>query len=59
VTDYTLAFVPEASRDLRLLDRPVAQRILNKLRWLSQNFDHLTPEARAQLSELPVESVVT
>lgn len=44
MTDYTLAFVPEASRDLRMLDRSVAQRILNKLRWLSQSFDHLTPE---------------
>jgi len=44
VTDYTLAFVPQASRDLRLLDKPVAQRILNKLRWLVQSFDHLAPE---------------
>ncbi len=44
MTDYALAFMPEASRDLRLLDRPVAQRILNKLRWLSQNFDDLAPK---------------
>ena len=44
MTDYALAFMPEASRDLRLLDRPVSQRILNKLRWLSQNFDDLAPK---------------
>jgi len=36
--------MPQASEDLRRLGKPVAQRILHKLKWLSQNFDDLAPE---------------
>jgi mRNA interferase RelE/StbE len=36
--------MPAAADDLRRLDRPTSQRILNKLKWLSQNFSDLTPE---------------
>jgi mRNA interferase RelE/StbE len=36
--------MPQANDDLRRLDKPVAQRILHKLKWLSQNFNDLTPE---------------
>lgn len=36
--------MPQAADDLRRLDKPTAQRILNKLRWLSQNFSDLTPD---------------
>ena len=43
MTEYLLAFVPQASYDLSRVDKRVAQRILNKLRWLSQNFDDLVP----------------
>jgi len=35
--------MPQAADDLRHLGKPVAQRILHKLKWLSQNFDDLTP----------------
>lgn len=41
---YDLELIPEARDDLKELDRPVAQRILNKLHWLTENFDALTPE---------------
>jgi hypothetical protein len=32
---YSLEWMPEARDDLASLDKPVAQRILNKLRWLA------------------------
>ena len=44
VTEYLIILMPPASHDLRRLDKAVAQRILYKLKWLSQNFDDLTPE---------------
>ena len=39
--------MPQASDDLRRLDKPVAQRILHKLKWLSHNFNDLMPEKLA------------
>jgi mRNA interferase RelE/StbE len=33
----------DAIQALRQLDKPVAQRILNKVKWLSQNTDVVTP----------------
>ena len=44
MTEYLIAFMPQANNDLRRLDKTVAQRIVYKLKWLSQNFDDLTPE---------------
>ena len=41
---YSLEWMPEAGDDLGGLDKPVAQRVLNKLRWLTENFDAITPE---------------
>jgi mRNA interferase RelE/StbE len=35
--------MPQAANDLRRLDKPIAQRILHKLKWLAQNFNDLTP----------------
>ena len=34
----------EAAKDLAKLDKPVAQRILKKIGWLSTNFQRVTPE---------------
>ena len=34
----------QAANDLHRLDKPVAQRVVKKLRWLSENFDDLAPE---------------
>jgi len=33
-----------AIKDLEKLDKPVAQRILKKIDWLSNNFEKVTPE---------------
>jgi len=41
---YSLYLMPEAADDLGGLDKPIAQRILNKLRWLAENFEAATPE---------------
>jgi mRNA interferase RelE/StbE len=42
---YSLEFTPEALDDLSHLDRSTAQRVFNRLRWLADNFESLTPEA--------------
>ena len=41
---YQVKFVSEAAEDLIRLDKVIAQRILTKIRWLSDNFDNLTPK---------------
>ena len=41
---YELELMPEARDDLASLDKPIAQRIFNKLHWLAENFDAMTPE---------------
>ncbi|MDP2730445.1 MAG: type II toxin-antitoxin system RelE/ParE family toxin [Dehalococcoidales bacterium] len=41
---YQVRFTPGAIQDLSRLDKTVAQRILSKIKWLSENFDDLTPE---------------
>lgn len=41
---YSLYLMPEARDDLDKLDKPIAQRVLNKLRWLGENFEAITPE---------------
>lgn len=37
-------FAPAAEADPGHLDRPVAQRVLRRLRWLAENFEATTPE---------------
>jgi mRNA interferase RelE/StbE len=44
---YRVEFVPKAVDDLQRLDKTIAQRILGKLKWLSQCLDDLTPEILA------------
>jgi mRNA interferase RelE/StbE len=36
--------MPEARDDLADLDKPIAQRVFNRLRWLAENLDSITPE---------------
>jgi mRNA interferase RelE/StbE len=38
-------FTESAQSDLARLDKPVAQRVLKKLRWLAENLEVVTPEA--------------
>ena len=33
-----------ASRELKRIDPPIAQRIVDRLRWFAENFDRITPE---------------
>lgn len=40
-----IEFRLEAITDLERLDQVVAQRILNKLKWLTENYDNITPQA--------------
>jgi len=37
-------FTARAEADLARLDKPIAQRILKKLRWLAENFQAIPPE---------------
>jgi mRNA interferase RelE/StbE len=41
---YRIAFVPSVERDLGQLDKPVRLRVLNKLRWLAENLELLSPK---------------
>lgn len=38
---YAVEFSPQGNDDLARLDRTVAQRVLNKIRWLAENFNAL------------------
>jgi mRNA interferase RelE/StbE len=42
---YQVQFLAEAIEALERLDKPVAQRVLKKLRWVAENFDSLKPES--------------
>jgi mRNA interferase RelE/StbE len=42
---YRVEFTPTAAEDLARLNKPMAQRILAKIRWLADNFQALTPES--------------
>lgn len=50
---YYVEFTSEATDGLEQLTSTIQQRILSKIRWLSENFDNLTPQAlSADLSGL-------
>jgi mRNA interferase RelE/StbE len=42
---FQVEFTVAAQTDLARLDKPMAQRVLKKLRWLAENFEVVTPEA--------------
>ena len=44
---YRLAFQPSTAQDLASIDRPMAQRLLDKSKWLASNVDNLRHEAIA------------
>lgn len=41
---FQVEFTSGAEADLARLDKPIAQRVLRKLRWLAENFEAVTPE---------------
>lgn len=42
---YYVEFRPEASENLGRLSKSNAQRVLNKIKWLANNFDAVSHEA--------------
>ncbi|MDE2736958.1 MAG: type II toxin-antitoxin system RelE/ParE family toxin [Gemmatimonadota bacterium] len=42
---YHVEFTPNAEADLTKLEASVAQRVLNRLRWLAENFESIRIEA--------------
>jgi len=34
----------DAERDLEQLDKQIAKRLRKRLKWLEENFEHITPE---------------
>ncbi|MBI5564037.1 MAG: type II toxin-antitoxin system RelE/ParE family toxin [Chloroflexi bacterium] len=45
VKTYSVEFRPEARDSLRRLSPATAQRVLDKIKWLAENFDHVPHEA--------------
>lgn len=41
---YRLAFQPGTAQDLAAIDQPIAQRLLDKSKWLASNVDNLRHE---------------
>lgn len=44
---YRLAFKPGIAQDLATIDQPMAQRLLDKSKWLASNVDNLRHESIA------------
>ena len=40
---YKITFRPETEKDFKKLDKQIALRIIHKIKWLSQNFQLITP----------------
>ena len=47
VSLYRVQLTKQAKTDLTRLDRVMAQRVLNRIRWLADNFDTVTPQPLA------------
>jgi mRNA interferase RelE/StbE len=41
---FALRILKSASRELKRIDPPIAQRIADRIRWLAENFEQITPE---------------
>jgi len=41
---YQIRIIPAATRDLERLDKPLAHRIVERIRWLATNLDEIRPE---------------
>ncbi|MEA5597710.1 type II toxin-antitoxin system RelE/ParE family toxin [Rivularia sp. UHCC 0363] len=42
---YLVEYEPEAFADLEKLTHAVRERVVNKINWLAENFDQITPQA--------------
>jgi len=53
MAEFRLHFLEAAIRDLKRLDKPVAQRIIRRINWMTANYDRIKPEGLSgQLSGL-------
>lgn len=43
MTKWLLEFTLEAEQDLQKLDSRIKERIINKIKWLGENFDVVSP----------------
>ena len=41
---HEVEFTPQGGEDIGRLDKPIAQRVLNRIRWLAENFEALAPQ---------------
>jgi mRNA interferase RelE/StbE len=41
---FALRILKSASRELKRINPPIAQRIVDRIRWLAENFEQITPE---------------
>ena len=41
---FAARILKSASRELKRIDPPIAQRIVDRIRWLAENFERITPE---------------
>ena len=41
---FALRILKSGSRELKRIDPPIAQRIVDRIRWLAENFEQITPE---------------
>jgi len=44
VKKYKVEFLPIAIKELKKLDKIISQRILDKIHWIANNFEIITPE---------------
>jgi len=44
VIRYKVNILPPAIADLKRVDKEIAQRVINKIHWLADNFDEIIPE---------------
>jgi mRNA interferase RelE/StbE len=42
---YRIHILDAAARELARLDKPVARRVVKRIKWLATNLDDLTPES--------------
>jgi mRNA interferase RelE/StbE len=43
MAEWSFRITPEAERDIDRLDIQIKRRVVEKLRWFVENFDHVTP----------------
>lgn len=43
--NYLVEYEPEAFADLERLTLAVRERVINKINWLAENFDQITPQS--------------